>query len=103
MPTSPELLQVARDVGRVEVLGKLVAEEGRAADRDVAVAGEIGVNLDGVRVDGEEYFERGKALWGVEDAFDDGLGQKVADENLLGQSDPDTPQAARLQPSIDRG
>ena len=95
--------RLLRDVGRVEVLRELVAEERRAADGDVAVAGEVGVDLDGVRVDGEQHLERGEALRRGEDAVDDRLREVVADDDLLREPGRDAPEAPRLHRGVGAG
>ena len=57
--------------GRVEVLREPEAEEQRDADRDVRVAGEVGVDLDGVAVDADEHLERRVLVGRAEDVVDD--------------------------------
>ena len=63
VPAAPELLQVARRVGRVEVLGEPEAEQQGEADGDVRVAAEVAVDLHGVAPRGEDRFE-GRMLSG---------------------------------------
>src|SRR6187402_3060376 len=48
VPTTPEVADVARLVGRIEVQRQLNAEHARQADRHVRVAGEIEVQLQRV-------------------------------------------------------
>ena len=57
MPAAPELLRVLRLVGRVEVLGQVEAHQHRDAGGDVRVAGEIGIDLQGVAEQGGEVLE----------------------------------------------
>ena len=60
-----------RGVGRVEVLREREAEQERDADRDVGVAGEVGVDLDRVGVDRDQDLERRVLARGGEDLVDD--------------------------------
>ncbi len=89
MPSAPELLKVARDIGRVEVLRQLVPEERGAPDGDVAVTGEIGVDLDRVTVDRQEHLERREALGGREHAVHERLGEVISDDDLLREASGD--------------
>ena len=63
VPSSPEFRDVAGEVGRFEVGHELDAKEFGGADGDVAVAGEIAVDLEG-KVDGSKH-EGGTSVLGV--------------------------------------
>lgn len=54
MPTTPELGYVAREVGVVEVAHQSDAKQLGGAYRDVGIAGEVAVNLEGERDGGDE-------------------------------------------------
>ena len=89
MPAVPELLQVGRLIGAVEVGGEREAEEEGRADGDVGVAGEVAVDLDGVAVDGGERLDAGVEFRGVEDPVDQVEGQRVGDGHLLEEAHRD--------------
>ena len=71
VPAPPEVLERQRPVGGVEVLREADAEQQRAADGDVGVAGEVGVDLDGVGVDADEQLERTVRGRRAEDGVDE--------------------------------
>ena len=92
VPTPPELCDIAGEVGRLEVGHELDAKEFGGADGDVAVAGEVTVDLEG-KIDGAEH-EGGPGVLGVvcEDVVGvDGAG--VRHHHLLEHPPQDEPQA----------
>ncbi len=91
VPPSPEVLEVDGRVGPAEVLGEPEAHQQGEADGDVGVAAEVGVDLDGVAVDGEQHLE-GRVLLGVgEHRVDHVRGQVGGEHHLLGQAGHDQP------------
>ena len=92
VPAAPEVLQRAGGVRRVEVLRELDAEEQGEADGDVGVAGEVGVDLDGVGVDADQVVDRAVLGRVVEDRLHDPGGQLLGDDHLLGQAEHDQPE-----------
>ncbi len=104
MPASPEVLDAQRSVWRVEVLGEAEPEEERAADGDVGVTTEVGEDLDGVGVDGEQHLPARILRGNGEDRIDD-LGRQVArHHDLLEESATDQPQRLdRRDPARVRG
>ena len=100
MPAPPEVPQRRRGVRRVEVLREREAEQQRDADRDVRVAGEVGVDLDGVRVDADQDLQRRVVSRRREDLVHDRRRQVVRDHHLLEQPGGDQVEgAARIDPS----
>ncbi len=99
VPAAPEVLQRRGCVRRVEVLRELEAEQERDADGDVGVAGEVGVDLHRVGVDGDQDLER-RVLVGVgEDLVDDVRGQVARDHHLLEEPGGDQVEgSARVHP-----
>ena len=57
MPAAPELGDIAAEVGDIEVAPQADTEEFGTSDGDVAVAGEVGIDLDGEEERGDD--ERG--------------------------------------------
>ena len=57
--------------GRVEVVREPEPEQEREADRDVGVAGEVGVDLHRIGVERDEHLERRVLAGGAEDPVDD--------------------------------
>ena len=79
VPAAPELGDVAAEVGHVEVAPQADTEEFGAADGDVAIAGEVAVDLEGKEDGGKD--ERGAAeLRGVGENLIDIDGTAVGDE-----------------------
>ncbi len=100
VPAAPEVLQRDRGVGRVEVLRELEAEQEREPDRDVRVAGEVGVDLDGVGVDPDQDLERRVLPGRAEHLVDDVRREVVRDHDLLEEAGRDQVEgAARVDPA----
>ena len=96
VPAAPEVLQVARGVGRVEVDGEPDAEQEGEPDGDVGVPAEVAVDLHGVAPGREDHLGRG-VLRGVgEDRVDDGARHVRRDHHLLEQAGHDQPQGPRV-------
>ncbi len=98
VPAAPEVLDGARRVRRVEVLGQLEAEQQRDADGDVAVGAEVAVDLHGVGGDGPRRLPGRVRLRRQEDAVDDVRGQVVGDPQLLGEAAEDEDEGAARRP-----
>ena len=109
VPAAPEVLDRRRGVRRVEVLGEREAEQERDPDRDVRVAGEVRVDLHGIRVDRDQDLERRVLARGGEDLVDDRRGQVVRDHHLLeepGRDEVEGParvDAARVAGRVELG
>ena len=92
VPTPPKLRDVAREVRRLEVGHELDAKEFGGADGDVAVAGEIPVDLKG-EIDGTEH-EGGPGVFGVVGKDVIGIdGACIGHHDLLEHPPQDQPQA----------
>src|SRR5262249_5235203 len=76
-------------VGPVEVLGEGDAQQQGDADGDVRVAAEVGVDLHGVAVDGDQDLRRAVLGRDAEHGVDDGGGDVAGDDHLLEQAAPD--------------
>ena len=86
MPAAPELAQTLRAIGLVEVDRKAVAEQGRQADGDVAVGGEVAVDLHRVAISREQQIERA-VTGGVEEHRIDQVGREIrGDHHFLEQA-----------------
>src|SRR5665647_1410853 len=94
VPATPEILDGARCVRRVEVLGQLEAEEQGDADGDVAVGAEVAVDLHRVGDDPPQGLPGRERLRRGEDAVDDVRRQVVGDQYLLGQAAEDEDEGA---------
>ena len=94
MPAPPEVLQVARRVRRVEVLGEAEAEQQREPDGDVGVATEVAVDLHRVAPGGEDRL--GCRVLGRrrEDRRHDRARHVRRDDHLLEQPGQDQPEGA---------
>ena len=95
VPAPPEVRDRRRRVRRVEVLREGEAEEERDPDRDVRVAEEVGVDLDGVRVDPDEHLERRVLVRRAEDLVDDVRREVVRDHDLHEEPGADEEERAR--------
>ena len=87
-------MRLSGEVGAVEVFGEAEAHEQADAERDVGVAGEVEVELEGVAVDAGQDLETAVEGGGVEDAGDEVFGEEVGDEELLDQADADEEERA---------
>ena len=92
VPALPKILQVTREVGPIEILGQIHAEEFGDTDGDVAVAGEIEQNAK--RQHRQKYPtieepERGELRLLVIDQ----KGEVVGDRDFFGEADRDAAQA----------
>ncbi len=96
VPAAPEVLEVARRVGRVEVLGEPEAEQQGEADGDVRVAAEVAVDLYGVAPRREDRFEGGVLPGRREDGLDDRARHVRGDDHLLEQAGQDQPERPRV-------
>ena len=94
VPAPPEVLDRCRRVGLVEVVGEPDAHQQGDADRHVGVAGEVGVDLHGVRDRGDRELEVGRLTRRREDRVDDRGGQVVRDHDLLEHAPADQPGGA---------
>ena len=91
VPAPPKLRDVAGEVRRLEVRHELDAKEFGGADGDVAVAGEIPVDLKG-KIHGTEH-ERGPGVFGVVGENVIGInGAGIGDHHLLEHPPQDQPQ-----------
>ena len=79
VPAFPEAGGVGGFVGRIEVEREVEAHEHGYAGGDVGVAGEVGIDLEGVEEEGGEVFEWGVEEGIVENAVDKGDGEVVAE------------------------
>ena len=86
MPTTPKFGGGERLVGAVEVLRQAETHQEGDADGDVGVAGEVGVNLQRVREQGDKVFKSREQERRVENAVNEIGGEVVAQDNLLGKS-----------------
>ncbi len=96
VPASPEVLQVARRVGRVEVLGEPEAEQQRQSDGDVGVAAEVAVDLHRVAPRREDRLRRGVLRGEVKTGVTIALGHVRGDDHLLEQAGQDQPEGTRV-------
>ena len=94
VPPPPEVLDRGRRVRGVEVLREGEAEEQCDPDRNARVAGEVGVDLDGVRVDPDQELERRVLLGSAEDLVDDPVREGVRDHDLQEQPGGDEGERA---------
>ena len=102
VPAAPEVLQVARRVGRVEVLREAEAEQQGEADGDVGVAAEVAVDLHRVAPGGEDRLGR-RVLGGRrEDRRDDRARDVGGDHDLLEQAGQDQPEGAGVVDGVRR-
>src|ERR1039457_5387426 len=86
VPADPEILQVARRIGPVEVLRKADAEYPGAADRDVAVAREIHQDPKCYRGKDDPLSQESLLVKVRLEVIDVG-GQLVRDQDLLGEAE----------------
>jgi hypothetical protein len=94
VPAAPEVLDRDGAVGSVEVLREAEAEEERNPDRDVRVAEEVGVDLDGVGVDPDEHFERRVLSGRAEHVVHDPVREVVRDDHLHEEARADQEERA---------
>src|SRR5579864_3852574 len=97
MPTAPELDDIGRLVGRVEVHRKADAEAARRADRHVGIAGKIKVKLTRVgerSTPGDEKIQRLAMIGRGEDRGRVGS-NAVGEERFLQQADEEHRQPNR--------
>ena len=93
VPTAPEVGDTVGLVGGAEVGGNLEAHPEGDANGDVAVAGEVAIELQGIAIDAHEIFKPSVERGVVEDAVDKVLSDIVGDDGLLKESHHDEPQA----------
>ena len=109
VPPPPEVLQRPRRVRAIEVLGEVEPEEQRDTDGDVGVPAEVGVDLRGEAVYGEQDLERTVCRRIPEHRIHDGRGQEARDHDLLEQPPEDEVrgpahvQSPRVPPGPDLG
>ena len=70
VPATPELGDVAAEIGHVEIASQVDAEEFGTADGDVAVAGEVAVDLDGEKEGSQQQRRAVEPVGMVEDNVD---------------------------------
>lgn len=86
MPATPEVGGILCFVGRVEVDGEVEPHEHGHADGDVGIAGEIGIDLEGIDYEGGEVLE-GSVEQGIfEDPIDKADGQIIAKDYFFNQT-----------------
>ena len=95
MPALPEISTTVGFVGAVEVLRQAVAHEQGHADRHVGVPAEVGVNLQGVAVEGHQHLKTAVGFRGGENPVVEVHGNPVRQQHLFQQSveDPETGEA----------
>ena len=86
MPAFPEPGGVGGLVGRVEVERQVEAHEHGYADGNVGIAGEVGIDLQGVEQQGGEVFERGIQQGVLKHTVDKRDGQPVAEDKLFAEA-----------------
>ena len=86
MPAAPELLGVLRLVGGIEVLREVEAHQEGDACRDVRVAGEVGIDLEGVAEQGGEVLETGVQERIPEHPVTEVHGEVIGQDELLHQA-----------------
>ena len=92
MPTAPEILDIGRQVGRVEVGRKLVAKQARAGDGHVRIARKVAIDLDTVEQHAGDHLRRRKGgRVGKNDVHI--LRNIVRDTGLLDEADQEQRQA----------
>src|SRR6185437_10323129 len=89
VPSPPEISDVFRGVGTVEVYRQLDPQQQRRADGDIGIARKIVVNLERVGVHGDQALAGAVQIRKIEDAVDQVLRKVVRDEKLLHQSHAD--------------
>ena len=92
VPAVPEILQRHRAVGVVEVLRQGQPQQQGRADGDVAVGGEVTVDLDRVAVDPEQQLGRGVDHGGFEHPVHQVHRQKIRHDGLLQHAEDDQKQ-----------
>ena len=106
MPALPKLGDRAGTVGRIEVTGQIDAKHFCSARRDVAVAGEVKVELEGIGQHGHEGGRAGQAVYIVPSDIDR-ASQGVSQQYLFCQTIADERQAVcqplPVQPAAGRG
>ena len=70
VPATPELGDVAAEIGHVEIAAQADAEEFGTADGDVAVAGEVAVDLDGEKEGSQQQRRAVEPVGMIEDDVD---------------------------------
>lgn len=86
VPAFPEVATVLCLVGRIEVGWQMEAHEQGEADGNIGVAGEIGIDLQGVGEERHEVLETREELGIVEDTVDEVDRKIVTQDDLLGQT-----------------
>src|ERR1700740_3639481 len=71
MPAAPELRHALREVRRGKVLHELEPEQPGGAERNVRIAGEIGINLKREQRRPEQHDTAGLGALVIEDSVDD--------------------------------
>jgi len=82
VPTVPELGQAVREIGRVEVLRQLDAEQGADAARHACIAGEVVVQGEGIDQQVAGQFRCGELARSIPQARRQRGEQRVGDHNL---------------------
>lgn len=92
----PEFGGRKRKIGPAEILHQPDAEEQRQTDRDIGIAGEIAIDLEGEEIDRDQQFHRRRVSGNPERPVDHGS-QVVRDHHLLEKAPQDELQAGRGQ------
>jgi len=86
VPAFPEVAAVLCLVGRIEVGWQMEAHKQGEADGNIGVAGEIGIDLQGVGEECHEVLKTREELGIVEDTVDEVDREIVTQDDLLGQT-----------------
>src|SRR5579871_6511569 len=89
MPAPPEVGDIARHIGAVEVGRKLQSEQCRRAHNDVRISGEIVVKLKREGLDGDQNLAPRVKGGQVENTRDEIIREVVGHQELFGQSTAD--------------
>ena len=92
MPAPPEILQRCGAIGLVEIVRESIAEQGRDADRHVAIGREVAIDLDRIAISRGEQVEAAMRAGIEEDAVDQAGGELGGDHRFLEQAPDDQQQ-----------
>ena len=102
MPAPPEIPDGLRQVGEIEVFHESEAEHFAHPDRHVRITGEIEVNLQRVAKNPEPGSGCGKLIGGQQEYLVGGQGNRVGNEDFLGQTAHKPADAIREKVAADR-
>ncbi len=83
VPAAPEIGEVHSGVWHLEIFRQLNPKQQRGADRDVGVARKVVVDLESIRVNGDQRLSPAVEIRKVEDPIDQIRRQKIRDQKLL--------------------